>query len=349
MSEPTPARKLLGLTLDGGWRVVELVEESDEATGSRFSTGYIVESRTGHRGFLKALDYSEALKSGDPARALQALTAAYIYERDLLHNCRDRGFDRVVVALDDGTVRLGEGAGDVVQYLIFEVADGDLRSQVDLSKRFDAAWLLRSLHHVATGMLQLHSALIAHQDLKPSNVLVFAGGISKIADLGSAAFRDRIAPHDGDDIPGDPMYAPPEQLYKYSEPDWIQRRLGGDLYLLGSMIVFCFSGSCMTAFLFSRLQDMHRWYRWGGTFEDVLPYLRDASDQANSWLRSVYPNGACDDLEMMVRQLCDPDPRLRGHPALRGLKSGRFSLERFVSKLNLLASRAEIGILDRNR
>lgn len=54
-----------------------------------------------------------------------------------------------------------------VDYLIFELADGDVRSHLDAMPAFDAAFLLRTLHHVATGLQQLHRAQIAHQDLNP--------------------------------------------------------------------------------------------------------------------------------------------------------------------------------------
>lgn len=113
------------MTLDGGWNVLQDLPRSPASTGGNFSHGYIVEKdRT--RAFLKALDYSRALKASDPAVALQAMTEAYIFERRVLQRCRDRRLDRLVVALDDGTVRV---AGEPVQYLILELAEGDARSQ----------------------------------------------------------------------------------------------------------------------------------------------------------------------------------------------------------------------------
>jgi eukaryotic-like serine/threonine-protein kinase len=94
------AQLLLGVQLPGGWTVVERLQPPNGATGGNFSTGYIVQSTGGDRAFLKAIDFSRALRSPDPARALQALTAAFNFERDVLAKCKARQLDRVAVALD---------------------------------------------------------------------------------------------------------------------------------------------------------------------------------------------------------------------------------------------------------
>ena len=44
---------------------------SDGQTGGHFSNSYIVESRTGQRAFLKALDFTRALRDPYLARALK--------------------------------------------------------------------------------------------------------------------------------------------------------------------------------------------------------------------------------------------------------------------------------------
>src|SRR5260370_29030329 len=91
------------MTLDGGGNVIQDLPRSPASTGGNFSHGYIVEKdRT--RAFLKALDYSRALKAPDPAVALQAMTEAYIFERRVLPRCRDRRLDRLCFALVNGTI-----------------------------------------------------------------------------------------------------------------------------------------------------------------------------------------------------------------------------------------------------
>ncbi len=337
-----PAEQLLHLELPEGWRVVEKLIPGPAATGGCFSQGYIVESVDGERAFLKALDYSWALQAPDPALTLQAMTTAYIFERDLLRRCGERGLDRVVRAIGDGrvTVDAGNPAG-VVQYLIFEMADGDIRTQMAVWQEVNLAWLLRSLHHVATGMKQLHGQGIAHQDLKPSNVLVFGQRYSKVGDLGRASMRGQQPPHEDLRVPGDPGYAPPEQLYGAVPGEWNARRLGCDAYLLGSLITFVLSGAGMTAMIAGELDPSQRPGVWQGTYSDLLPFVRDAMGKAIDRFAVGIPAPYRAELVEMVRQLCEPDPQLRGHPRNRRVPATQYSLERYVTQLDLLAKRAE--------
>jgi eukaryotic-like serine/threonine-protein kinase len=168
--------------------------------GGQFSCGYKVK-KDGKIAFLKALDYSKAediaLATGiDTLTALQGLINAYQFERNLLQQCKQKRMDRIVMALEDGSVRVDTGTFGEVNYLIFEEADGDVRKHLSLFHNLNVLWILKCLHHVATGLYQLHSAKVAHQDLKPSNVLVFDGNLSKVADLGCASIQGTISPRD---------------------------------------------------------------------------------------------------------------------------------------------------------
>src|SRR5204862_166519 len=87
-------------------------------------------------------------------------------------------------------------AMSTVEYLIFEKADADIRAHLDAHADLDIAFALRALHHVAIGLKQLHSVNVAHQDVKPSNVLIFPGNESKVGDLGRAWAGGMRAPHD---------------------------------------------------------------------------------------------------------------------------------------------------------
>lgn len=346
-SAPVPAQMLLGAELDGGWKVTRALSRPPGQTGGNFSYGYVVEGPDARNGFLKALDYSRALRSPDPARSLQTLTQAYNFERELLSRCRTRRLDRVVTAISDGTYDV-PNAGPLarVQYIIFEQADGNARTNADASSKFDVAWSLRALHHVATGLWQLHSQGIAHQDLKPSNILTFGKRSSKVADLGRASAKGTTAPHNSYPVAGDPSYAPPELLYNYIDPDWNRRRLACDAYLLGSMVIFFLTGVGSTACLLSKLTDpLQRPQFWGGTYADILPYLRDAFSLVCT---EVYPQihqPVREGLGAVIAQLCDPDPSLRGHPKNRSAHSDvQYSLERYVSEFDLLARKAEITL-----
>jgi len=205
-----PAKRLLGLTLEGDWKVVAERALRVTDTGGLFSTGYTVELPTGQKGFLKAMDYSSAFgrNPSELSQRLEQITKSINFERELLD--RTKRLDRVVTAVSSGTYKFpGGGDLDVVEYLIFELAQCDVRRQMDSARRLELAWSLRALHHIATGLHQLHRQGIAHQDLKPSNVLVFQSDVNKIGDLGRAACRGLEPPHHDYSCAGDLTYAPP--------------------------------------------------------------------------------------------------------------------------------------------
>jgi serine/threonine protein kinase len=342
----TPARQLLGLRLKGGWEVVELVARGPAQTGGHFSQGYIVKGNDGRKAYLKALDYSEALRTPDPARALEALTAAYNFERDILNLCRSKRLDRVAVSIDDGAIVVEPGNEvAVVQYLIFDLADGDLRAAMAQADHLHVAWALRSLHNVATGLMQLHGQGIAHQDVKPSNVFFFGSSqYSKVGDLGRSASKSLTSPHEELPVAGDLTYAPPELLYRSVSNEWTERRLGCDLYLLGSLASFLFFEIGVTPAILARLDPGFHWRTWQGTYGEVLPHVIDAFDKVLDGFAQSLKAGVPEELVTIVRRLCNPDPRRRGHPKNVVQSGNQFALERFVAQFDLLARRAEFGV-----
>jgi eukaryotic-like serine/threonine-protein kinase len=352
---PTPpsyAEQLLGRAVTGGltgsWKVAEqLPRRAAGATGGTFSVGYIVENANGQRAYLKALDLSLAFFSSDPTRELQAMTAAFNFERDLLVQCRDRRLDRVVIAIDHGQHAVDPMLfASVVPFIIFELADGDVRKVMSFAQQFDVAWALRTLHQVVTGLVQLHRNDIAHQDLKPSNVMLFSGGAdAKLGDLGRASQQGFAPPHDGATVAGDKTYAPPELLYGEPPADWTSRRFGCDAYLLGSLVVSLLSGISMTGLLTGMLAPSQHWRSWRGTYAAILPLVRDAFDRAVALFAQQVPIDFRVDVERIVRQLCDPDPGRRGHPRARAVRHGNpLALDRYVAEFDLLARRAERGM-----
>jgi serine/threonine protein kinase len=338
-----PAEMLQGKKLDGGWVVGDKVDLGPDPTGGYFSLSYEATSPEGVRVFLKALDYSGAFSTEDPARELQRMTQAYNFERDIVAACR--GMDRVVRAITDGKITIeGAEAGGIVEYIIFELADGDIRKHLAEISDLDLAWKMRCLHHVATGLKQLHSAGIAHQDVKPSNVLVFNGRTSKVADLGRASKRGQQSPHEECECAGDMSYGPPELLYGFVDPDWTKRRLGCDAYLLGSMIFFMFSGVSATALLMQQLADEHRWQAWDSAYDAVLPYLREAFGRVIETFSAQISNEHLKrEITGLVRELCDPDPNVRGDSTNRQRGCNPFSMERYLTRFDLLSRRADLG------
>ena len=339
----TPAQQLVGRKLQNGWMVEKLIDRPENATGGYFSISYIVRSANGKRAFLKAMDYIKVLReSSDPARDLQAMTTAFNFERTILEKCKSNNLSRIVRVLDSGVLPAqGGDSGSVVQYLIFELADNDIRSFIDWHQTFETAWSLRTIHQAAAALQQLHSVEIAHQDVKPSNVLIFENSPSKLADLGRAFDRHSMSPHDELDYAGDSTYAPPELLYGYVPQDWRVRRLGCDLYLLGSLVVFFCTGVSMTHLLLNRLDEQHFYTNWGGNYKEVSPYLQSAFAQIIRELQKKIHSSFAEDIAEVVKQLCNPDPDLRGNPKKIRYGGSQHSLERYVSIFGRLAREAE--------
>jgi hypothetical protein len=101
----------------------------------------------------------------------------------------------------------------------------------------------------------------------------------------------------------------------------------------------------MTALLDVNLDTSYNWNTWKGDYSIVLPFLRDAFGRAVETFALSVPDELKTDLKIMVRQLCDPDPESCGHPLEKIGHHNQFSLQRYISTLNYLASRAEYGLL----
>ena len=132
------AWRLLGVTLASGWKIIEPVgwnpatgQRTDHynGTGGNFSVAYVVE-RDRRRAFLKAIDLTTALQSPNVLEELHQITSAHSFEARILKICEGERMDRVVVALESGQVSVGPNLQDKAPYLIFELADGDVRRRV---------------------------------------------------------------------------------------------------------------------------------------------------------------------------------------------------------------------------
>jgi eukaryotic-like serine/threonine-protein kinase len=350
---PTPfAEQLLNraLTGDSGsvWQVVRQIPRNrPDATGGHFSVGYIVVDASGREHFLKALDFSSAFRSPNLTQVLQVMTTSYNFERDLLTQCRNERLDRVVFAVDHGQVLLDPmNYSSNVPYIVFELARGDMRQVLQFAQNFDAAWAFRTLHHVTTGLVQLHRRQIAHQDLKPSNVMMY-GELegSKIGDLGRATQKGQAPPHEQLPVAGDKAYAPLEQLYGAIPTEWVARRFGCDAYHLGSLIATFFTGVSMTSLVTHHLAPSQHWHVWQDTYEAALPFVRVAFNSSIAAISAQIPTPYRTEVTAIVRELCDPDPSRRGHPRSRAQRHGNpFALDRYVAVFDRLARTTERGV-----
>jgi serine/threonine protein kinase len=346
---PTPAEQLEGLVLGDGWHVARRIHKTPNATGGSFCVCYEVE-RSGRTAFLKALDIHGVLRSSpeDVMAVMQRVSTAYNYELNLLEACDERQMDRVVRPLDHGQQTIDSAdVTSIVFFLVFELAEGDLRKIHDMDTDLDLGKAFRVLHDIAVGIRQLHSADIAHQDVKPSNVLAFDNDVivgrpvSRIADLGRASRPTASMPHDQSHCAGDRSHTAPELLYATTPPDWEGRR-ACDLYQLGSILLFLFTGMTATAAWLNELQPEFRpWSLNGsyrGSYEDALPHLRSAMQAVCSTFPDFGDGRVRAVAVRIFRELCDPDPELRGHTRARA-GGDRYSVERYITEFDLEARR----------
>jgi eukaryotic-like serine/threonine-protein kinase len=337
-----PAARLVGMELAGGWRVIERLERPPDATGGLYSVGYLVEDGEGREAFMKAHDYSRAIRESpsDFSSILEDMLSAHNFERDLNDLCTEAHMSRVVQVLAaDGLI--APGSELPVNYLIFELAEGDIRDRLADFGEVDLTWNLRTCHQTAIGLGQLHRAGIIHQDLKPSNLMDFGEGGSKIGDLGNGWRAGRTSPLSPEHFGGDPEYAPPECLYGFVMEGEEARLKARDLYMFGSVVLFLFSGVDATCALAGALPPSHRPRASAATFEQALPHLIEATDRVAEEFEASLGEGPLRELGDVYRELCDPDPRRRGHPLSRLGHRDPYSLERYVSLFDLLANVVE--------
>ncbi len=349
---------LTGKTLTGSkggkWKVLKRLEPKPDSTGGTFSVGYVVEDEAGKQYFMKASDTGLLSDGGNNLDKFTDAMNQQRFERQILDFCRGNNMDRIVHARDYGDFSEAyKGQPYLVFFIIFELASSDARSAIDRSKGLDFVWSLHALHNLSVAVQQLHTKGVTHNDIKPSNLLVFDKALQKLADMGRATHNDIIGPFDAEPCPGDFAYASPESIYHLEQSivgkKNIKYRQASDLYLVGSMSYFFMTGVPLTTAIFTILHDEQTPINWTGTFEEVLPYWRDAFGKAMEAFRAqlpVTPFGRGfepgNELLLATRQLCEPDPMLRGHPKNRGQNLDQYGIERYVTLFESLFQRAQI-------
>ena len=343
------AHLLEGRTLDGGWVVGEKIEKSRDGSAGIYSCYYKV-TQGDRKGFLKAFDYSSASKiSENFAAEIQNITATFNLEKEILEMCRDNGCKNVIEILDTGATNIPEADEyPRVEYLILELADSNLNEALE-DPNVTLEWKIKSLHQLAKGLSELHKLSIAHQDIKPSNVVKLSSGLTKVSDMGSAASVKKapseLPYHQRKNYAGTWSYAPPELLYNYVSDDNVVRRIGCDLYLLGSMIAFYFTNMNMTALIKNNLSDSLCWTDDNnkGKYESIKSYLIAAFEKALKDIESQIDHDFIKaNVIEAVRYLCYPDPLKRGHKKNIAEIGSNYNLERFISIFDLMARKLKL-------
>jgi serine/threonine protein kinase len=347
-----PASNLRGRILNGRWLVKTKIDKTSGGTGGNYSIRYLVEDvKTGQQAFLKALNYKAFFARGkdkDPVKIITEQNSAFEYERDVLLRCKGKNLSKVTMLYDTGVEYLDDHPFPV-PFLVFEMADGDLRSKIEFSNLLDLGWKLKSLHNVAVGIKQLHAAGIGHQDLKPSNVLLYDDGdVSKIGDLGNSLCTEIKAPHQNPAgiFTGDSDYMPIEFFYRHIEPDMTTRIRATDMYLFGGLTCFYFTGLNMTSLIYRNTDKQFRANNWTGSYSSVRDYLLPGFYKAiKEFRKSIEDNEVGDALAKMIEYTCFPYPNKRGHPRSLELKGCQYDFHRIIQELEILYRKVELKLL----
>lgn len=335
-----PAEKLLGEVLLGAWTVIERLARDAGDSYSFRTCCYRAVDKDGNIAFVKAFDFRQEERRGDTQR-LEDMVREFNHERRVHEYCRDRKLGRVTKIFAAGSVVI---EGEAVHFLVCEYAPRSLRealppgdSQVPAPER------LRALRKVASGISQLHSIGVAHQDIKPSNAVAYDDLEIKVTDLGSSSCSALPpAPHDELPFCGQPGYAPYELLYGDSGT-WYRRRIGCDVFLLGNLAFTSFVGESLSYLLVHALPVELRHTTFTGGYDQVLPYLIDLHHEfVPTFVHAVAPVSIAAELSDLIVSMCHPDPAMRGHRTNVAAKVNQYGLERFISAFDRLARKCEL-------
>lgn len=344
----TPADDLEGYTLHSGWHITTKIQKRIGASGANFGICYLATKGERHA-FVKAVDFRLAFTQKDFVAAVAALANHALWEREVMEYCRLHGMSQIVQLIDHEEVLLPSALGDATQRifcLVMEVGNGDLRGELSVQNAKSGSWKLYVARDVALALDQLHRRGVAHLDVKPSNVIAMREPTGnrtsmKLGDLGRVVRREVAGPFDNALWPGDTGYQPPEKWYGYQPKQWNDNREAADAFMLGSLLVFLFTGVSLTTLLMQYVPDSFKPGVYRGAFAvplvDVL--IQAQAQVLESYVRPALPISIKDELLTVIRNLTHPIPESRGD--VRARKQGIVGIDRFHQRLLRMAIHLE--------
>lgn len=326
-----PSRQLQGLVTDSGWTIFEHISDS-LGSGGNFCTRYLARSQDGQIGFMKAMDLTRA--AGD-INSIKRLIDEYIFEQSVSEQCRGLNLSRIASAIESGEIDVPgfDGLNGKVYYLIFDKAEGDFRqSHIEAKEK---AWLhaFKALHHVSIGISQLHRAGIAHQDIKPSNILSYSDETFKISDLGRVTDIDNKSPFSNMRFTGDTSYNPPEYLHGSYRLSEFRDRYLSDVFMLGSLAYHIVEDVQIISPTRMEAEQIYGNPMVGLPYQEALPIWMTAFSTVLERFHLSCTEKFGGELARLIRdlveELCTPDVSLRGKNIR---KPGLFNVERYVGK-----------------
>ncbi|MEY3379868.1 MAG: hypothetical protein RL468_466 [Pseudomonadota bacterium] len=346
VAEIPKADALVGVNIAGRWRLDEKFHEGKQESGGNFGIGYTAtDLDDGSRRFVKVVDFRSRMSDLSQLRQLLELAEFEV----VMHKACMR-MSKVVRMVGHGQLAFQTPTNpDPYNYLclVLERGDGDIKSHVDFRPDRSPYWKLWVLREVALAIVQMERAQLAHNDIKPSNVIRFpSNGVShniKLGDLGRAVTKSGTGPFDGYGWAGDPRHKPLEVLYGWEEPEWQNRRTAADAYMLGNLVSFLFSGASLTERVTNSLPPEYRHGAGGfvGPYRELLDIIRYTRNSVlENQVIPTFPAELRQELGDIVRWLTEPDPKLRGEPSAR--RAGSVGIDRIQSRLERLAQRAQL-------
>jgi serine/threonine-protein kinase len=204
--------------LIGAWRVVR------EIGRGGMGLVFLVERADGQ------FEQQAALKLIKRGMDSEAVLARFLRERQILARLKHRN----IAGLIDGGI-----APDGRPYFVMEHVDGVTLPRHCAEQQSTLEERLRLFFGICAAVQFAHRQLVVHSDLKPSNVLVSAGGDVKLLDFGIARLLGEQASGNAAptlDRPLTPAYAAPEQLR--GEPVTTTT----DVYALGCLLYELLTG-----------------------------------------------------------------------------------------------------------
>ena len=343
----SPKSQLVGTTLASGWLLIEKLEPSQGSSGGTFGVGYKAQ-KGDEIAFVKAIDFVDAISATDPLMELTKLSSLANFEKDVLLYCAQRGMTKVLRFIGHEYISSDQNNPLArVSCLIMEACTEDLRRLFNTKGVGACAWNLQVLRDVSLAIAQLHKGGIAHQDIKPSNVIEVVGNgksskTMKVGDLGRVVRREHTGPFDTLFWPGDRRYSPPERWYGFVPRDWSDARDASDAYMLGSLMVYLFTGATLQSLVFNLIPQAFQPGTWTGSFDqDLMPVLVDAHSKVlNEHLLPQLQPAIADEVFAVAKCLSNPDPLKRGDINSRKQIGRPVGIDRIHQKLNALALKA---------
>lgn len=338
-----PKESLENQVTASGWTVTKKIS-TPLGSGGNFCARYEVESSEGKVAFLKAMDLASVMHD---INRVKETVDSYIFEQNVLKQCAGQRMTKVVTPLDMGALKnpnFPQGM-NTVYYIIFEMAEGDLRKKHLEVEDSERTWLsaFKALHHAAVGIKQLHKAEIAHQDIKPSNVLAFDNNEFKVSDLGRVVDKKGDSPFANLYFPGDGGYRPIEMFWGVSSDEFLHR-LSCDMFMVGSLIYHLFEDVQINSVILDESRRFHNQITMLD-YATALPFIMSAFhsilDKFQEKCRSKFGDKIANLLVTALKEMCHPDPALRGNLKFQN-QPARLIMERYVGILAQVALIAQI-------